>query len=306
MNDDKKGRAFWHDYRARCIYFITMNKVPETPSFGKLPAIHAGACAQPGSVRIDLSPLGKLARNAIFNISKIEPKIRLFQYVVMPDHVHFLISVEEVLNEPLGKMIARLKAAINQEADKAGVFQAGYNDQILRRDRDLNVIFKYIRENPWRLAVRRAYPEYFQRVNALKIGDKTYQAYGNFQLLDNPFKEQVVIHRADTPEVRERNRQEWLYTASNGGVLVSPFISPAEKAIRAEAEACGGRFILITNETFGDRYKPAAHDFALCEAGHLLIISANLPATLTRQTCLAMNALAARLRVSAPPKICFR
>lgn len=148
MNDDKKGRAFWHDYRARCIYFITMNKAPETPSFGKLPAIHAGACAQPGSVRIDLSPLGKLARNAIFNISKIEPKIRLFQYVVMPDHVHFLISVEEVLNEPLGKMIARLKAAINQEADKAGVFQAGYNDQILRRDRDLNVIFKYIRENP--------------------------------------------------------------------------------------------------------------------------------------------------------------
>ena len=51
-------------------------------------------------------------------------------------------------------------------------------------------------------------------------------------------------------------------------------------------------FILITNEPMGERYKPSGHDFDLCEAGRLLIISANLPGTLSRQTCLAMNALA--------------
>ena len=51
-------------------------------------------------------------------------------------------------------------------------------------------------------------------------------------LLDNPFKEQVVVHRADSPEVRESNRRRWLYTAANGGVLVSPFISPDERGIR--------------------------------------------------------------------------
>lgn len=33
-------------------------------------------------------------------------------------------------------------------------------------------------------------------------------------------------------------------------------------------------------------------DFELCEAGRLLIISANLPGELSRKTCLAMNELA--------------
>ena len=84
--------------------------------------------------------------------------------------------------------------------------------------------------------MRRERPEYFRRINELKIGEKTYQAYGNFQLLDCPFKEQVVVHRADSAEERERKLQEWLYTASNGGVLVSPFISKAEREVRNEAE----------------------------------------------------------------------
>lgn len=103
------------------------------------------------------------------------------------------------------------------------------------------------------------------------------------------------MHRADTPDQRERKRQRWLYTAANGGILVSPFISAAEKAIRNEAEELGGRFILITNEPMGERYKPIGHDFDLCEAGHLLIISANLPGDLSRQNCLAMNKLASAI-----------
>ena len=93
-------------------------------------------------------------------------------------------------------------------------------------------MYDYIRLNPYRLAVRRAYPEYFSRVNSLVVGGRELQAYGNMLLLDNPFKEQVVVHRADSPEVRESNRRRWLYTAANGGVLVSPFISPDERGIR--------------------------------------------------------------------------
>lgn len=295
MSADKKGRAFWHNYKAKCIYLITLKKSVQIPSFGDLTGDPTIAPGQPGCLRINLSPLGKIVRNAIYDISKIEPKIRLFQYAMMPDHVHFLISVEEALSEPLGMTIARLKAAINQSAGQTGIFRESYNDQILRRDRSLDTLFQYLRDNPRRLAVRRAHPEFFRRVNALKIGDKTYQAYGNFQLLDCPFKEQVVVHRADTPDERERNRRQWLYTAANGGVLVSPFISPAEKAIRTEAEALDSRTILITNEPFGDRYKPAAHDFSLCQTGRILIISANLPSDLSRSACLTMNTLARQI-----------
>lgn len=92
--------------------------------------------------------------------------------------------------------------------------------------------------------------------------------------------------------------KEWLYTAANGGVLISPFISPAEKAVRLEAEEVGGRFILIVNESIDARYKPSGHDFELCEAGRMLIVSANLPGDLSRQTCLSMNTLAENLAYS--------
>ena len=43
------------------------------------------------------------------------------------------------------------------------------------------------------------------------------------------------------------------------------------------------------------RYKPSGTDFNLCEAGRMLIISADLPTPLSRQSCLAMNSLAERI-----------
>lgn len=213
----------------------------------------------------------------------------------MPDHVHILLFVEHPTQEILGRILARFKVEVNKDAGTDGVFAKGFNDQILKSTRTLDTFYTYIRDNARRLAVRRAHPEFFQRVTALKIGDRTYQAYGNFQLLGCPFKEQVVVHRADSQETLRQNRDQWLYTAANGGILVSPFISQTEKAVRTEAEEAGGRFILVTNEPMGERYKPTGHDFSLCEAGRLLIVSANLPGALSRNNCLAMNALAAMI-----------
>lgn len=82
--------------------------------------------------------------------------------------------------------------------------------------------------------------------------------------------------------------------ASKGTVLVSPFISQAEKAIRAEAESLGAKIILITHEAFPERFKPSAHDFDLCSKGRLLIISLGLTAGtgLSRALCMQMNDLA--------------
>ena len=103
------------------------------------------------------------------------------------------------------------------------------------------------------------------------------------------------MHRADSEEKCARNRDQWLYTAANGGVLVSPFISRAEKDIRREADENGGKFILVTNEPMEGRYKPSGRDFALCEAGRMLIVSLGKEGELSRQMCLEMNALAAAI-----------
>lgn len=286
-------RAPWHDYTQKCIYMVTINKNPLGKDFGILCGDYQIPTGQPGAPFIKATETGTAIKDVLRRFHQIEPNIKILQYALMPDHVHILLFVEHPTQEILGRILARFKVEVNKVAGTDGVFAKGFNDQILKSTRTLDTFYTYIRDNARRLAVRRAHPEFFRRVNALKIGDKTYQAYGNFQLLGCPFKEQVVVHRADSQETLRQNRDQWLYTAANGGILVSPFISQPEKAVRAEAEEAGGRFILVTNEPMGERYKPTGREFSLCEAGRLLIVSADLQGALSRTNCLAMNALAA-------------
>lgn len=285
-------RAPWHDYTQRCIYMITLNKNPLMENFGILQGDYRIQTGQKGAAFISSTALGKAIKNTLRRFNSTEPNVRVLQYALMPDHLHILLFVEYPTEDTLGKIIARFKIEVNKAAGTTGVFAKGFNDQILKSSRSLAVLYRYLQENARRLAVRKARPEFFRRVNALEIGGKAFQAYGNFQLLDCPFKEQVIVHRADSSETKQKNREQWLYTAANGGVLVSPFISPAEKEIRKEAEEAGGRFILIISEPMGERYKPVGREFELCEAGRLLIVSANLPGDLSRQTCITMNGLA--------------
>lgn len=288
------NRAPWHDYTSRRIYHITLMKHPDAMPFGHL----AGDWRQPvgslGSSYIEASPLGKIIKDCLREISCIHPALRLYQYALMPDHLHLILAVEMQLDEILGRKLAEYKVIVNKRAGTESVFSKGFNDQLLTNKRSLGDLYSYLRSNPRRLAIRFAHPDFFRRLNGIEIRGKRYSAYGNIHLLANPFKSQVVIHRADSTSYRDMKRNEWLYTAANGGVLVSPFISRAEKEVRSEAEAGGGRAILIVHEAFGERFKPQAHDFGLCADGRLLIISAGLPAgsPLERTTCLHMNTLA--------------
>ncbi|MDE6266478.1 MAG: hypothetical protein K2M07_03905 [Muribaculaceae bacterium] len=98
--------------------------------------------------------------------------------------------------------------------------------------------------------VRRLNRDFFCKVNNIDINGSLWQAYGNLQLLDNPFKAPVVVHRADSEFVRADKFRRWKHLAENGGVLVSPFISPAEKEVRRLCEEAGGKVIHISNAPF--------------------------------------------------------
>ena len=74
----------------------------------------------------------------------------------------------------------------------------------------------------------------------------------------------VRISRRFQPEELHDLKVCWLRTIENGGVLVSPFISVAEKRVRDYAIANDGRLILIEQNGFGPRYKPSGQYFELC------------------------------------------
>lgn len=286
-------RSINHDYRSRCIYHITLKKAPGIPPFGTL-------CGEVPDVSITRSKLGCIIERHIRNINRLNSLIRVLQYIIMPDHIHMLIFVTSPVDLPIGNYIGKFKVMVFHEysnitGQKTSVFEDDFHDCILHAGRSLDTIFKYIRSNPYRLAVRRQFPDYFKRINNLIIGNRTYQSYGNQFLIKNPFKEQVVVHHSDSLQEHALHRTRWLHIAANGGVLVSPFISQPEKKIRHEAEALKGNIILITHLPFKEFYKPDRHEFELCTEGRLLIIApVEKPANthLSRETCINMNKLA--------------
>lgn len=260
------------------------------------------APGQPGCAFIEENALGKIIAKAILGIQRQFPILQIYQFKVMPDHVHILLRVRDWSEQHLDFYIEMLKSYIVETYSKScgnqittsDIFQPGYCDKPLLLKRSLDGLFRYIRENPHRLAMRQQFPQFFQRIRKLRIGEQEYEAYGNLFLFRNPDKEAVKISRKFSEEEKQQKKNKWLSAASKGTILVSPFISPAEKAIRAEAETLGAKIILITHESLPERYKPAAHDFALCTEGRLLIISLGLPAgtDLNRSLCLQMNSLA--------------
>ncbi len=281
-------RSFTHNYCEPSIYHITLSKMQGVEPFGTL--IGHGSEA-----KIKYSRLGSLIASTFYRISELDPNIKVLQYMIMPDHVHLIIRVCATIPRPIGSYIGQLKVRITQQFGSS-VFDPDFYDCILYKNRSLDSLFRYLKENPVRLAIRRDNPDFFTRVNHLQIDGEEYQAYGNIHLLENPSKEVLIVHRRYTPEQLKALTDRWLYTAENRGVIVSPFISPSERSLRAQIEELGGKIILITDQSFPERYKPAAHDFRLCAEGRLLIISIRSPSkTLTRGTCLRMNALAEHL-----------
>lgn len=298
-------RSFYHDYHNPFIYHIILKKRKDCEAFGFVTGNAAIAHGNPGCAIINESGLGKTIAKMVLRLPYDYPILRLHQFCVMPDHLHMLLQVLFRSDKHLDFYIDHLKERIakrfstetTESISADDIFEKGYCDKPLYDDRSLDGWYKYIRENPHRLAMRLQYPYFFQRVRNLRIGNCEYQAYGNLFLLRNPDKAAVKVSRKYSEEEKQTKKRYWLEGASGGAVIVSPFISPAEKAIRTEIEALGANIILITHEAFPERFKPAKHDFDLCSAGRLLIISLGMPAQtpLSRKTCLTMNSLASQI-----------
>ena len=290
------GRDPKHDYRSRCIYHITISKAASCPVFSYI----SGTSSAPLVTR---STIGEIIEQQILNFPKLCPSLQILQYVIMPDHIHFAIFARNYLPRAIGSYIGMMKVKTGQIIREIfpaikDVFTPDFHDRYLRPFHSLETIITYIIENPKRLLERKENPGFFQRINNIEIKGSYWQAYGNIQLLYNPFKGPVVIHRADSESMKAAKYNRWKHISENGGVLVSPFISPAEKEVRRQCENANGKIILLTNKPLSEREKPAAHDFERCSQGHLLILAPQTPIPSGRETFLYLNSIADSIALS--------
>ncbi|WP_119146984.1 REP-associated tyrosine transposase [Pseudomonas reidholzensis] len=85
-------------------------------------------------------------------LSDQEQDCQSLAWVVMPDHVHWLIELKSVT---LGTLMRRFKSRSSRALHKAGVrhepiWQPGYQDRALRKEENIRYVARYIVANPIR------------------------------------------------------------------------------------------------------------------------------------------------------------
>lgn len=300
-------RAPWHDYKSRCIYHITITKSPEIDTLGLVVGNINAPFGDPQYPQTVSSIIGKKIFYNIKSIPKLHENISLLQYAIMPDHIHLLIFVEKEIPEHIGFYISRFKYFTKLELQRKNfigindsLFEPSFHDRILQPKHNLQTVIDYIRENPKRYLQIKENPDSFRKAE-MNLYGKDCQIYGNILLLNNPFKEAVVIHRADTPDIIDKKKERWMHLVENGGVIVGAFVSCREKEILNEIIEIGGKVIIIRDKLVPEKEKPSGKLFHHCAKGKLLMIypydmakftDFSNPDKLTRSGCLFRNSFA--------------
>ena len=176
------------------------------------------------------------------------------------------------------------------------LFERSYNDSILMHAGQLKRWHDYLADNPRRLLMKREHPDLFRIQRGLTVGALSFSAIGNRFLLQKPVLMQVQCSRRMTEEEIKNKVDESLRAASQGAVLVSPSISPGEKAVMRAAFDKGFPLIILQENGFSDLAKPGGKRMDACAEGRLLILATwqhhNERIAIRRDQCLSLNEMA--------------
>ena len=173
------------------------------------------------------------------------------------------------------------------------LFAPGYNDLILRSSKELSAWVNYLWDNPRRLLLKRANPEWLRPFFGLRIGQHSYSGIGNRALLTAPHRLAVRVSRHYTSKEIDTLVCEYLRAATMSAVLVSPAISPGEKRVMRAAFDAGYSTIVLMENGFTPLSKPHGEQFYACANGRLLMLSPfdyhNEKREITSEQCYRLN-----------------
>ena len=149
------------DYSQNGAYFITICTKDRARLFGEVVGD-----AHPGVPVVRLNAAGNIVKTHIENINFIYDDVALHKYVVMPNHIHIILSVINesdisVLQDcvvprdaqcasPTKSVVAKVINAFKSLTSKQfgqSIWQRSYHDHIIRNENEYLRIWQYIDEN---------------------------------------------------------------------------------------------------------------------------------------------------------------
>ena len=174
----------------------------------------------------------------------------------------------------------------------------------MSRRGQLQAMIHYVQMNPQRLATKRLLPGYFRVQQDVEINGRKYDAVGNIKILQAESFSPVHVRRIWVEDAERHGddsklrgyKNGCISAARQGTVMVSPFISPHEKAVLDYLLREGHSVIYIADNGLGEYYKPCAGLFEAVADGRMLILSPwqHEPEKkhVTREECVMMNQMA--------------
>ena len=181
----KRQRLREFSYSETAAYFITvicskrehllgridpLNNVLRKPVRGGVPDAPRPEISNRAEITIELSGIGKIVDEKIREMDEKFPGVSIDHFVIMPNHVHLLLSVDETCgasrtppptvvnsrnnqrsNETIPQFVSYLKRSTNKESGLK-IWQRGYHDHVIRDSHDYQIRWKYLTDNPSRWA----------------------------------------------------------------------------------------------------------------------------------------------------------
>lgn len=149
----KPNRLKHYDYSLPGYYFLTICTKNMKMKFGKV-----------SQNSVKLNEIGNIILNCILKINTIYNDVEVDEFVIMPNHIHLVLIIETYQQTEdrskmrVSKIIQQLKRSVTVEVKKqkqseSPFWQRYFYDRVIRNERELYNIRKYIIENPikWEL-----------------------------------------------------------------------------------------------------------------------------------------------------------
>ncbi|MEE1198385.1 MAG: transposase [Acutalibacteraceae bacterium] len=148
-----------YDYSSDGTYFITICVNNRKPILSKI-NVGTGVLDRP---KMQLSYYGEIADKYINQMKQFYNDISVDKYIIMPNHIHMLISIcngqsrtpvptnkgikIDNTNSIIAKFVSTFKRFCNKEYD-ANIWQRSFYDHIIRDENDYIKACEYIDNNP--------------------------------------------------------------------------------------------------------------------------------------------------------------
>ena len=144
MKFHKPHRLKGFDYSSASSYLLTITTMGRAPILSKV--VYNGLY-EPATV--ELLPCGAVTEKYLLRIPDAYPNVTLDNYVIMPDHVHILLTIERNApdNKGTDKIIRATKAMITREIGHS-IWQTDFYDVIADTEELFLRCDRYIDENP--------------------------------------------------------------------------------------------------------------------------------------------------------------